>query len=96
MTFLTKYDAACRALAEAVTADEVMGVRIEAQALEALARVAKNLEIEIAGRKLRVRAGNSPRGDAGRRRSHGSRRLSRAAKKRFGHRTFKVGRDRRR
>ena len=56
MIFLTKYDAACRALAEAVTADEVMAVRIEAQALEALARVAKNLDVEIAGRKLRVRA----------------------------------------
>ena len=53
---LAKYDAACRALAEAVTADEVITIRDEARALEALARVAGNLDIEIYGRKLRTRA----------------------------------------
>jgi N6-adenosine-specific RNA methylase IME4 len=56
MTALTKYDAACRALAEAVTADEVMHVRLEAQGLEALARIAQNFDLEIAARKLRTRA----------------------------------------
>jgi hypothetical protein len=56
MTSLLKYDAACQALAEAVTADEVMVVRLEAKALEALARVAGNFDIEISGRKLRTRA----------------------------------------
>jgi N6-adenosine-specific RNA methylase IME4 len=56
MTALCKYDAACRALAEAVSADEIMTIRLEAKALEALARVAKNFELEIAARKLRVRA----------------------------------------
>jgi N6-adenosine-specific RNA methylase IME4 len=56
MTALAKYDAACRALAEAVSADEVMMVRLEAKALEALAKVAGNFDIEIGGRKLRTRA----------------------------------------
>ena len=56
MTVLAKYEAACRALAEAVSADEVMKVRLEAKALEALARVAHNMEMEIAARKLRTRA----------------------------------------
>lgn len=56
MTVLAKYEAACLALAAAVTADEVMHIRLEAKALEAVARVAKNFELEIGGAKLRVRA----------------------------------------
>jgi N6-adenosine-specific RNA methylase IME4 len=56
MNALLKYDVACRALAEAVSADEVMAVRLEAKALEALAKAAGNLDIEIGGRKLRTRA----------------------------------------
>jgi N6-adenosine-specific RNA methylase IME4 len=53
---LAKYDAACRALAEAVSADEVMKVHLEARAIEAVGRVAKNIELEIDARTLRIRA----------------------------------------
>lgn len=56
MNALAKYDAACRALAEAVSADEVMNIRLEAKAIEAVARVAKNLDLEKAAVKLRIRA----------------------------------------
>lgn len=56
MNVLAKYEAACVALAAAVSADEVMHIRLEAKALEAVARVAKNFELEIGGAKLRVRA----------------------------------------
>jgi N6-adenosine-specific RNA methylase IME4 len=53
---LVKYDAARRALAEAVTADEVMKVRLEAKAIEAVARVAANIDLEVNAGKLRIRA----------------------------------------
>ena len=53
---LLKYDAACRALAEAVTADEVMTIRLEAKAIEVVARVAKDVTLEVGARKLRTRA----------------------------------------
>lgn len=56
MTALAKYDAACLALAEAVRADEVMRVRLEAKAIEAVARVARNFDLEISAVKLRTRA----------------------------------------
>lgn len=56
MTDLVRYEAACAALAEAVTADEVMAVRLTALGIEAVARVAKNLDFEIKGAKLRLRA----------------------------------------
>jgi N6-adenosine-specific RNA methylase IME4 len=56
MIELVKYEAACRALAEAVTADEVMNVRLEAKAIEAVARVAKNIYLELNATKLRTRA----------------------------------------
>jgi N6-adenosine-specific RNA methylase IME4 len=56
MTALAKYDAACAALAAAVTADEVMTVRLEAKAIAAVARVANNIDLEISATKLRVRA----------------------------------------
>ncbi len=56
MTTLAKYDAACAALAAAVKADEVMAVHLEAKAIEAVARVAKNFDLEIDAVKLRVRA----------------------------------------
>jgi N6-adenosine-specific RNA methylase IME4 len=53
---LAQYDAACAALAAAVKADEVMQVRLEAKAIEAVARVAKNFDLEIDAVKLRTRA----------------------------------------
>lgn len=56
MTALVQYDAACAALEAAVTADEVMAVRLSAQSIEAVARVAKNLDFEIKGARLRTRA----------------------------------------
>ena len=56
MTALAQYDAACAALAAAVKADEVMHVRLEAKAIEAVARVARNLDLEIDAVKLRTRA----------------------------------------
>lgn len=56
MIELIRYDAACAALAEAVRADEVMSVRLEAKAIEAVARVAKNFDLEIDAAKLRTRA----------------------------------------
>lgn len=56
MTALLRYDAACAALAAAVQADEVMQVHVEAKAIEAVARVAKNLGMEIQARTLRARA----------------------------------------
>jgi N6-adenosine-specific RNA methylase IME4 len=56
LTALLKYDAACRALAEAVTADEVMTIRLEARALEALAKMAGNFDNEINCRSLRTKA----------------------------------------
>lgn len=56
MTSLARYDAACAALAAAVKADEVMQVRLEAKAIEAVARVAKNLDLELDAAKLRIRA----------------------------------------
>jgi len=53
---LARYEAACVALAAAVKADEVMTIRLEAKAIEAVARVAKNLDLELQARKLRTRA----------------------------------------
>jgi hypothetical protein len=53
---LTQYDAACAALAAAVKADEVMSIRLEAKAIEAVARVARNLDLEIDAVTLRTRA----------------------------------------
>lgn len=56
MTTLAKYDAACAALAEAVTANEVMAVHLTARGIEAVARVAKNFDMELKAVKLRVNA----------------------------------------
>jgi N6-adenosine-specific RNA methylase IME4 len=55
-SLLTQYDAACAALAAAVKADEVMSIRLEAKAIEAVARVARNLDLEIDAVTLRTRA----------------------------------------
>jgi N6-adenosine-specific RNA methylase IME4 len=56
VTALIQYEAACAALAAAVTADEVMGVITSAKAIEAVGRVAKNFDFEIKGAKLRIGA----------------------------------------
>jgi N6-adenosine-specific RNA methylase IME4 len=56
MAELVQYDAACAALAAAVTADEVMAVHTSARAIEAVAKVAKNFDLEIDAVKLRTRA----------------------------------------
>ncbi|HWL05473.1 MAG TPA: hypothetical protein VNQ99_11165 [Xanthobacteraceae bacterium] len=56
MTALARYDAACAALAAAVSADEVMQVRLETKAIEAVGRVARNIDLEIQARTLRIRA----------------------------------------
>jgi N6-adenosine-specific RNA methylase IME4 len=53
---LARYDAACLALAAAVSANEVMTIRLEAKAIEAVARVAKNFDLEVQAVKLRTRA----------------------------------------
>lgn len=56
MTALIRYEAACAALEAAVTADEVKAIHLDARGIEAVGRVAQNIEIEVKGRKLRVRA----------------------------------------
>lgn len=53
---LVKYDAACRAVAEAKTIDEVLEINNRAEALRAYARQAKNRQIEIDAIEIRVRA----------------------------------------
>jgi N6-adenosine-specific RNA methylase IME4 len=53
---LVKYDAACRAIAEAVAVDEVMAIRDEAAQLAAAARVANNHQAEADAIAIRMRA----------------------------------------
>jgi N6-adenosine-specific RNA methylase IME4 len=55
-TSLVRYDALCRALAEANSVDEVMGIRDEARQIEACARIAGNHEIEAGAVAIRMRA----------------------------------------
>lgn len=56
MTALLKYDAACRAVSEAKTLDEVKDVRDKAEAVRHYARQAKNRELEIDCAEIRIRA----------------------------------------
>ncbi len=52
---LIKYEAACRALAEAVSVDEVMHIRDEAEMLRAAGRIAKNRDLEMQAIEIRMR-----------------------------------------
>lgn len=53
---LVKYDAACRAIAEAKGVDEIVMIRDKAQAITAAARIAKNHGMEIDAAEIRIRA----------------------------------------
>lgn len=53
---LARYDAACRAVAEATTVDEVREITAQAEAVRAYAKQAKNREMEVQAAEIRIRA----------------------------------------
>ena len=56
MSELVRYDAMCRAIAEAHAVDEVKDIRDKARAIEMYARQAQNTEAEERAREIRIRA----------------------------------------
>ncbi len=56
MTQLVKYDAACQAIAEAKTTDEVKDIRDRAEAMRAYGKQAKNRRLEVDAAEIRLRA----------------------------------------
>ena len=53
---LAKYDAMCRAIAEAHAVDEVKDIRDKAQAIEIYSRQARNFDNEVRAIEIRIRA----------------------------------------
>lgn len=56
MTALAKYDAACRAIAEATATDELLSIRDTGDRLRAAAIVANNRDLEVQAAEIRIRA----------------------------------------
>lgn len=56
MSDLVKYDAACRAVAEAASIDEAKDFRDKSEAMRAYAKQAKNKQLEVQAAEIRIRA----------------------------------------